>query len=88
MSRPSRRICCFRRAERLDELQERSLSENHAPETSVAGNTASRVCAKAVDIIVGCAVDSFCWSDGCTVCLEQVAEHLCRALADADVWAF
>lgn len=88
MSRPSRRICCFRGAERFDKLQERSLRENHIPKTSVSGNTASRGCAEAVDIIAACAVDSFSGPDGCAICLEQVAEDLCRALADADVWAF
>lgn len=88
MSRPGRRVCCFRGAERLDELQERSLSENHAPETPMAGNTASRAGAKTVHGIAACAVDSFCWPDGCAVRLEQVAKYLCRALADADVWAF
>lgn len=88
MSRPSWRICCFRGAERFDEFQERSLGENHAPETSVAGNSAPRGGAQAAEIIAACAVDSFCRSDGFAVRLEQVAEHLGRALAHADVWAF
>jgi hypothetical protein len=87
VSRPSRRICCFRGAERFDELQERPLGENYAPETSMAGKTAPCGGAKAVDIKAACAVDSFSWSTGCAVSLEQVAEHFCRALANADVWA-
>jgi hypothetical protein len=87
MSRSSGRVCRFRGAECCDEFQERSLGEDQAPETSIAGKSAAlNDFETVVAALASCSVDSF-FSDGFAVCLEQVAEYFSCALANADVWA-